>query len=450
MEWNSLFGRLTLFVGMFFASTPVVVDGGVAGGDVGGADTGGGDAGPTGGDGEGDAGDVADVGETDEAVGEDIVSETTEETEAEDAAQSRDGRMLPDAVKKGLNKLRETDPKLASELRKAYFESTDFKRLFRSPAEARLAKDTIEGLGGEEGIASMQREVSDYAQELTHFAQGNPQAIEDMARDFPQGLVKLTPAALDKMRGIDLPAYDRTIAKHMISTLKDKGVVSTIDRVLELIEDGKQIPAKEAVQRIKAWLQGVEQLGTSKPENEPDPRAQEIEERERGIQTKEQEFFNRQVATASLQDMDRVMTRHLQPFLKDRKLSVEQVKDLKSGIRGRIAESLKVDKNYQSRLRALISEGNADAVQKFIRTNFSERAAKATAKVWALRGYAGTAAKRTTAAGGNGNGAVTTSTQPPLDQIDWSKDRSRDRYISGEATLLPKFGGKVVRWQKWE
>jgi hypothetical protein len=195
-------------------------------------------------------------------------------------------------------------------------------------------------------------------------------------------------------------------------------------------------------------LQGVEQLGTSKPENEPDPRAQEIEERERGVQTKEQEFFNRQVATASLQDMDRLMTRHLQPFLKDRKINAEQVKDLKSGIRGRIAESLKVDKNYQSRLKALIADGNADAVQKFIRTNFSERAAKATAKVWALRGYAGTVAKRT-ATNGNGSQAITTSTKPPAEQIDWSKDSRRERYMAGEATLLPQFGGKVVRWHSW-
>lgn len=447
MEWNSLFGRLTLFVGMFFASTPVVVDGGAAGGDAGdaggGADTGGGD----GTEGTTDAAETSD-GDVELSEGADDAvdgeADATGQDNESDSAQ-RDGRMLPDAVKKGLNKLRETDPKLASELRKAYFESTDFKKLFRSPAEARLAKDTIDGLGGEEGIASMQKEVSDYAQELRHFAEGNPQAVEDLARDYPQGLVKLTPAALDKMRGIDPVAYDRTIARHMISTLRDKRVIGLLDRVQELIEDGKQIPAKEHVEQIRQWLREVEQFGTAKPQNEPDPRAKEIEERERGIQTKEQEFFNRQVATASLQDMDRVMTRHLQPFVKDRKLSTEQIKDLKGGIRGRIADSLKVDKNYQSRLKALISEGNADAVQKFIRTNFAERAAKATSKVWALRGYAGTAAKRT-AANGNGTQAVTTSTKPSAEDIDWTKDTSRARYMAGEATLK---NGKVVRWQSW-
>jgi hypothetical protein len=353
--------------------------------------------------------------------------------------------MLPDAVKKGLNKLRETDPKLASELRKSHFEATDFKKVFRSPGDARLAKDTIEGLGGEEGIASIQKEVKDYATELSHFAQGNPQAIEDMARDYPQGLVKLTPHALDKMRDIDLQAYYRTISKHMSATLKDKGVTSTLDRVIELIEDGKQVPAREKAEEIRAWMRDTDRFGLSKPENEHDPRAKEIEERERGVQTKEQEFFNRQVATASLQDMDRVMTRHLHPFLKDRKINAEQVKDLKSGIRGRIAESLKVDKNYQYRLKALIADGNADAVQKFIRTNFAERAAKATAKVWALRGYAGTAAKRT-ATNGNGNQAVTTSTKPPAEDIDWGKDPRRERYMAGRATLK---NGKEVSWTTW-
>jgi hypothetical protein len=436
---------------MFFATTPVVVDGGAAGGDAGG-DSGGSDAGT----GDEGAAEGTDGGGSDESIttsdgdesGErDDLSESTEDA-GERADESHDGRMLPDAVKKGLNKLRETDPKLAAELRKSHFEATDFKKVFRSPGDARLAKDTIEGLGGEEGIASIQKEVKDYATELSHFAQGNPQAIEDMARDFPQGLVKLTPHALDKMRGIDLPAYDRTIAKHMSATLKDKGVVSTIDRVLELIDDGKQVPAKEAVQRIKAWMQGVEQLGTSKPENEPDERSKEFEAREQTLQAKEQQLFDQRVATAVLADMDKVMTRHLQPFLKNRKLTSEQLIATKNDIRGRVSASLKTDTSYQERLKGHRASGDEAKTQAFINSNFAERAAKATAKVWALRGYAGTAAKRT-ATNGNGNQAITTSTKPPAEQIDWSKDSRRERYMAGEATLLPQFGGKVVRWQSW-
>lgn len=439
---NSLFSRLTLFLGCFFASVPGVVD---TGGGADATDTGGSDGATTGDVGTSDTGDTGESIEP-EIDTADVETETDEAIEGQETDQTRDQRMLPDAVKKGLNKLRETDPKLASELRKAYFESSDFKKTFPTPGDARMAKETIESLGGEEGIASMQKEVSDYAQELTHFAQGNPQAIEDMVRDYPQGLVKLTPVALDKMRSIDPAAYDRTIAQHMISTLKDKGVVGTVDRVLELIEDGKQVPAKEMMERLRSWLRGVEQLGTSKPADEPDARKQEYEQREQELATEKQRLFTERVSSAVLADMDKVMTRYLQPFLKNRKLTPEQVQATKSDIRGRVAASLQVDKGYQSRLKALISDGDAAKVQAFINSNFAERAAKATAKVWALRGYAGSTARRAAGTGTNGSTAAVQSTKPDAEQIDWTKDQRRDRYMRGEATLK---NGKIVKWQNW-
>jgi hypothetical protein len=75
---------------------------------------------------------------------------------------------------------------------------------------------------------------------------------------------------------------------------------------------------------------------------------------------------------------------------------------------------------------------------------------KCTNSVWEVKGHGN--AKRGKVAAGAGAGAgkttVRTGSKPSADKIDWSKDPSRMRFISGEATLKKEFGGHVIKWDK--
>jgi hypothetical protein len=440
--WNephSLFGRLTCFLGMFFASA---INVGGEGGAGAGEGTGGGTAVADEGTEVAEGAEAAEGTETTEGA------ETTEGTEEGEAERvTADGRMMPDTVKKGLNKLRETDPKLAGELRKIYFQHAEITKVFPSVAEARAAADLIESVGGETGIGEMQQEVNDYAAELTAMSEGNPKAVNDLARDFPKGLVKLTPLALDHMKALDSVAYDHTIARHMAPIFRDKGVTGAVTRLIELIADGKQAAAAEAAERIKSWMAGVEQLASTRTTEEPDARTKELEERERGIQTKEQRIFTGQVASAVSKRMYDTIDKHVTPYLKQRKLTPEQRTSLRSGIGTRISKALEADKQYQGRLRALLDKGDVDAVARFVGSHVDLRVQKAVQAEWNSRGFAGAAAQRTAAAGGKT--APIMGSKPNAADIDWSQDRDRSRYQRGEATLIKAKGGKVVKWN-WD
>ena len=67
-------------------------------------------------------------------------------------------------------------------------------------------------------------------------------------------------------------------------------------------------------------------------------------------------------------------------------------------------------------------------------------------QVWAESGFAG-GKPRVRVAVGNGAGVARTivGTKPKAEDIDWTKDRSRMRYMSGEATMKD---GTIRRWDR--
>ena len=436
IEPLNIFQRLTMFAGLFFSSAAGVVEGG-AGGES--------EAGGAAAEAEGsEAGETAEVTEGAEGA---EGTEATEGETGEAVETSRDGRNAPDAVKKALAKLRESDRETHDILRKEIFKSQqdlgNYRGIFKDAAEARAAADTIESLGGEEGIAKLQGEVNDYSAELTKMANGDPSVVEDLARDFPKGLLKLAPAALDRMRQIDSGAYERIIARHMVPILRDKGVTNSIDRVLELISDGKQAAAHDMALKVRQWMEGVSQLATTELREQEDPRQKELDEREQTLNQQKDNIFRRQVASTIVTRMNSAIEKALVPYLKTRKLSLEQKKGLASGIYTQISESLQAKSSYQQRLKALLDEGDSARVARFVDSNVGQLVAKATSREWSARGFSTTTRLRDS---GNGAATITKGSKPPADQIDWSKDRSRMRFISGEATLLPKFGGKIIKW----
>jgi hypothetical protein len=155
--------------------------------------------------------------------------------------------------------------------------------------------------------------------------------------------------------------------------------------------------------------------------------------------------------------MDGIILRHLSPLMKGKTLSREQRQFVVRGIYTEIAGSLKNQKDYQTKLNSLRKEGNPEKTSRYVGSKVAQIAEKLVKKVWAQSGFANAGAARRPGAdkgaqnrsAGSGNARpVVVSKKPTPDKIDWSKDRSRMRFMSGEATLLPEFGGKVVKWDR--
>ena len=465
IEERRLFARLTIFAGLFFASTAVIPGGGA--GDAGDAG-GGGDAGDGGDDAGGDDG-AEGAGSGDGEIGDDDAGDGGDADQPDDGdAGELEGDTKPspkaesEAIKKALEKLRESDPESAKILRKQFFKQEQalngYRESFKTPAEAVAARDLIESVGGETGLGEIQNEVKEYANELSSMAEGNPKIVEDLARDFPKGLVKLTPHAVSRLKQIDMATYTQRVAApgtvdvlNMTSgSLGGTTPLHAMERLIELIGDGKQTDAHALASGLKKWAADVQAYAKSAPttqgvdDDDPDRKALNAERAE--VQTEKQRIFTQQVSTAIMSRFSRIVDQHLAPYLKKAKLTPVQRKETQNAIRNRISGTLERDKTYQGRLKALLEKGDVRAIERFVGSHVSQRAAKAAAAEWSSRGYGG---NRTASANGRTGAVTTVSSKPKPEDVDWSKDPRRMRYtgdgITGEYT--DKKGN--VRRFKW-
>jgi hypothetical protein len=460
--WDLLLKR---FTGLYFASPVVIGDGAgdAGGGDEGGAggDEGGGDGGE--GDGDEGAGDAGDGGEGDEA---DLGDEGTGDSEGEGEEEGEEGEegehgakkaLTPEqqakAVEKALNKMRATDPEGAKLIRKEFFKARQaaeqFRQFFPTPQEAQQASELVDRIGGQKGYERAKVELDAYARELDGMSKGDPAVIDMLAKDYPKGFAKLMPQALDKLRASDEGAYSRLVSRHMAAAMSEKGFTRTVERLAELISDGKAQPAFETANKLLAWIRDVEQFGKAQPAEADKEAMTEVERRAAEVDQKEKGIFTTQVANDVTTTMNSLIARQLNPIIKGKNLTLAQKQSLASGIFSRIATTLQRNEAYQERLKALLDEGDRVGAKRYVGSQVARLVKKSTDAEWAARGFTGVKSKKTAGAGGNnGTSTPTFGKKPSAEQIDWSQDRSKMRYMRGEATLLKQFGGKVVRWDR--
>jgi len=435
--------RLTLFAGLFFASTPVIPDGG---GDPGG----GGDGGVT--TDEGGAGDEAadDSGAegTGEAGDEGVLEESEQVAEGDETEEAAAAQkpITDEQIAKSLDKLRKTDPKLASALRKEHFQNRDYRRA-GTPAEVMEMRDTMESVGGPEGLADISNKADTFAAELTQIADGDTAIIDTLSKDYPQSLAKLIPYGMDKLRQINPAGYERAVSGTASALLRDKGVTSSLVRLGDIIRAGGEHAQKdsfELVQKIIDWAAKTEEYGKSRPAEEgPSDAEKRLQLKEQELGRAQQNIRNREIASGVTTTLNGIISRSLAPYLKGRNLTLEQKQELSSSIYTRIGKSLQADARYQARLKGLIAKGNVQDVQRFVGAKVSEISEKLTLAAWKASGHSGSKAVAA-AAGANGRpGVIRATSIPEPSTVDWSKDPGRQRFLRGEATLK---NGKIVRW----
>jgi hypothetical protein len=464
IEERRFLAWLPLFAGLFFASTAVIPGGDGGAGD--GGDTGGGDAGDAGTSDDTSVGDETDDtgAEGDTSADTEGISEESEATDEDTGAEGKiSAKTTTEEIKKALEKLRESDPEAAKTLRKQFFKQEQalngFRESFKTPAEAVAARDLIESIGGETGITEMQSEVKEYALELSKMAEGDVSVVDDLARDFPKGLVRLTPHAVARLKQVDSAAYTQRIAapgtvdvlNMTAGSLNGTTPLHAMDRLIELIADGKQEAANGMAKALRQWANDVtayarntEARRTEIDDDDPDRKALNAERAE--VQTEKQRIFTQRVSGAIMQRLSRVVDQHLAPYLKKAKLTPVQRKETNNAIRNRVTRMLERDKSYQTRFKALLEKGDVTAIERFVGSQSSMRAPKAAAAEWEARGYGGT---RTASNGTKTATVASMGAKPDPSNVDWTKDPRRLRYTGDGTTgeYTDKKGN--VRRFKW-
>lgn len=431
---------------LFFASGAVIDAGALDGADGGGVD-----------DGVGSHQDES-TAAGDDGLDADRGSESAGADASQGAERSGDGRTLPKEVQTALKTLKEAHPehaKALEELRKSYFSSKQHGEFFKTPAEARQAKATLELVGGSEGIATLQSQVAAMEMVDTAFEQGDPQVLDDIASDFPEGFKKLVGPALDKLQSLDPKSYASTLQPHTFAAMEAAGLGPVLDAVGQALTANDLAKAKDLIGKSLAWYQGQKQQAGTRQKTD-DPERVKFETEKAKFNNDREQSFRQDIGKQTLAHQRSEVDKVLAPYLKTKSLTADERADITAGINGRVNALLKADGTYRSQMKALLAAKNRDPekIIQYVKAAVSEAAAKAVKARYgktvatkpATTTTTGTQKTGTTQQNPANAGPLKISAKPNRADVDWANTKDI-LYITNKAYM--KNGphkGKLVTW----
>lgn len=405
--------------------------------------------------------------ETTETVETDPVSEPVEQTtetepveQRTDGVERTDGRTLPKNIQAALKTLKEAHPELAKdieELRKGYFGHRQHSEFFKSPAEARQAKATLDLIGGSQGIADLQSKVAAVEMVDSAFEQGDTSVIDDVSSDYPDGFKKLVPYALDKLQKMDAQAFGQVVQPHVFAALEHAGLGQVVDAIAEAIGANDLAKAKDLIGRTRQWYEGQKQQAGNRPKGDDPERARLAQERQK-FESEREQSFRQDIGRETLAHQNSEIRRVLNTDPRFRKLSKDAQDDVVSGVNADTNARLKADGTYQGQMKAFLSSKARDRGQivTYVNSAVREAVGKAAPAVMTRRYGAVTRSASAVQPSSGQKPAPTTNpassavvkltAKPNRNDVDWSKTKDI-LFITNKAYM--KSGphkGKLVTW----
>ena len=112
-------------------------------------------------------------------------------------------------------------------------------------------------LHGAEAIAALQDSVREMAEVDELLAQGDPRALEALGEDFNEGLAKLAPSILDRVRDSDPEAYAAAVLPHFVQALASSELVSNFNGLVDVLNQAP--PQWLTAEQKTAWAADQQQ-----------------------------------------------------------------------------------------------------------------------------------------------------------------------------------------------
>ncbi len=370
------------------------------------------------------------------------------------------------AITKYLRELR-GDAKMkdvAEALNKAYFRDSEYQKLFPNMDELRNLKSTLDIMGGPEVISKLQDlEIGVEAMDRM-VDEGNPQIIQDMATESPDGFKKLVPIALGELEKLDARAYAEALRPHLVRGISQSGLDGSVSSTLQLLAKAYNATdpehsrfyleqAHSQMAQVDQWLKSMaENMQVDKNSTIGQPSAPTGAQKT----TSGPQIDMESVRNGASEWAKKEFQASLKPFLQNRKMGDATINDLINGIAMEVDSRLSQDADFQEKLGAWARSGKTDRVLAWVKNGIDRVKADATRAVWERR-YGGVkpAAQPTPqkAAPANNNTQKTVKKEavtlqlpkrPPMDQLDMSRDPDRLLYITHRGYMKD---GRMVQWK---
>lgn len=401
-----------------------------------------------------------------EAGGEPAAAATEgQESTVDQTETDGDGRTLPKDVQAALKALRELNPangKTVETLRKSYFANQQYAKVFPSPSVAQQAKATLELIGGEQGISGLQERVASAEQIDAGLETGDPVILDDVFKNFGDGIAKLTPHILDRLQQVNPQAYAKTLQPHTYAAMEAAGLGGALSEITRLLGANDVNGAKDWLSRTQNWLNGQKEAAGTAKTSQADPERQKFEaERTKFAEEKEQNFRS-SLGSQTLSHQTEVISKAIAPYLKSKPLGNDAKSDLQDGINREINRRLKADVSYQGQMKAMLSAKTRDAskIVAYVNAKLDQEAPEAAKAVWARR-YGSAAPKAAPSNGQPINGRppvptgigsspqqpVKVAQKPDINDRDFDKDPKQMHMLASRAFM--KSGPHKGKWVSW-
>jgi hypothetical protein len=342
-----------------------------------------------------------------------------------------DGRTIPAHLKEVL--------KQHKDLRSMWFANSEYKKIFESPAKAAELVQSLEAIGGMEGIAA---ERASFAEVDRMFESGDPKALEKWVTTNGDGFAKIMPSALEAYRKQDESGYTHEIAKVMSATLHQSGMAAGLASLKTLVKDNPD--GVKLVDSITNFLSGINQLAAEAPKPTVDPARTKLDKDRSDFEKSKSDAFDNEISTGVSQHLNASVKSSLEPYLKGRKLDDASYKLLEGNVNQELSKLLLADATFQAQRVSVIASKDKARIQKFMTANITKHLPTAARLVIrAFGSVVGTGKPPAPKAMVNGSGDPTVTKMnrvPTADEVNWQKT-TKDQFFNGTATLV---SGKKV------
>lgn len=372
-------------------------------------------------------------------------------------AVSEDGKRLDDKARATLEELKAKDPALAKAFRDAIFDSDRIRRALPGGLkEVQELRQTIETLGGPQGIEEIQAEVRGWTDFDQQYMAGDPKALEFMlsSPESQQAFMKLAPMAFNKFEELNPEGYASYLCQRIVGDAVATRVPIAMELAQHYLAAGDATKAAEEFAKVVGWFQGLEATA-KKPIAPKEPQANPNDPRLQQLQQENEGFVREQWRQETAKEQNTVYASELNRLLAGRKVTDIQREDIFHRVQTKLGLRIKEhEKTLDRYFQAKDKDGFLKFANSFSRKHIPELLREAVDRYVPQKPGPKAQAQQ------NGRGPI----QPPLangkpadgfmfvdkmptrDQIDWSNPfNTLANTKLGRAITID---GKKVTWRK--
>lgn len=375
--------------------------------------------------------------------------------QAQDVQQTQDqvdGRRGPANVREAVRLASEAIPEQAAALKTlaaSHFRAEAYAKVFPKVEEAQAAKQLIDGVGGLDGITTIQSRIQQYDTQDAGLKSGDPAVLDAAFKDFPEGMATLAPHYLDKLAKSSPEAFEATIAPHAMGMLDRAGIPSYI---AAMMAETDPVRLKNMVGQLDQWIKkNADTVKTMRQAPQANAQDDKLKERMSAQEQREEQFFSKQVDSAvnsaSATDLSKVVDQYAKTY----KLNDVQKARFGTSLATRVVQEMLADDTFKKQDGIRRTSKDVDKVASFRAAEFARRLADAAFKEAqelygaTQRPAAGTGeVKPGGAKTAPGGGPLLVSRAMETSDLDMSKDPNGYLFIANKGY---RKDGTFVQWK---